>query len=192
MSDKESRFKSDKLRFSYINKFVKGKNILDIGSKEGFVHKLLVEENPDREIFTLDKEEGDFRIDLDKPKKGKKINKKFDIIIAGEIIEHLESPINFVKYCKSLLKKNGRLIITTPNATGLQYIRNPAWCVYYKEYRGHTQAFTIDMLKRICQDSGLKIIYTNYINAFWIRNPLQFIPLIIKRLKTDLIVVAEK
>lgn len=107
------------------------------------------------------------------------------------MIEHLESPIKFIRYCKALLKKEGRLIITTPNATGLQYLINPSWGVYHEIYRGHTQAFTIEMLKRICKDEGLKILHTDYINAFWIKNPLEYLSLLIKRIRPDLIIVAE-
>lgn len=183
------RYKSDKLRFSHINKWIKGKEILDVGSSEGNIHSMLIKSNHQAKFYTLDSEKGaDFVMNLDKPKI---INKKFDTIIAGEIIEHLESPINFIKYCKSLLKKNGRIILTTPNAIGLQYLKDESWCVYYKNYRGHTQTFTIEMLKRIFLDEGFSIINTNYINAFWISNPLQIIPYFIKRLRTDLFIVAE-
>ncbi len=185
----EKRYKSDLIRFKYINKQIHGRDILDIGSDEGYLHKLLKEKNLDKNFFTLDNTGNpNFKIDLDNPKK---INKKFDTIIAGEIIEHVESPIKFVKYCKSLLKNNGRIIITTPNAAGIQYIVNPGWCVYYKNYRGHTQAFTIDMIKRILSDEGFKITYSNYINAFWINNPLQYFSLIFRRFRPDLIVVGE-
>lgn len=185
----DPRFKSDELRFKYIQKFIKGSEVLDIGSTEGHVHQLIVKNNPDKKIYTLDNSgNADFNINLDKPKK---LTKKFDTIIAGEIIEHLESPIQFVRYCKSLLKTNGILIITTPNATGLQYLRDSAWCVYYQDYRGHTQTFTIPMLERICKDEKMKIIYSDYINAFWIKNPLELLSYIIKRLRPDLIVVSQ-
>ena len=185
----DGRYKSDYLRFNYINKNIFGKRVLDIGSTEGFVHDLLVKSNPGKKFFTLDTEgKADFKVDLDNPSK---LKIKFDTIIAGEIIEHLESPIRFVRYCKSLLNKGGRLIITTPNATGLQYLLDPSWCVYYKDYRGHTQTFTVEMLKRICLDEGMKINSVDYINAFWIRNPLKYLSAIFKRLRPDLIVVAE-
>jgi len=183
------RYKSDFLRFKYINKFIKGEDILDIGSTEGFLHDLLVKNNPKKRFYTLDtNSKADFKVDLDNPRK---INKKFDTIIAGEIIEHLESPIRFVRYCKSLLKKGGRLILTTPNAIGLQYILSEKWCVYYKNYRGHTQTFTIDMLKRIFQDEKLNVVHTDYINAFWVNNPLQYLSFLIRRIRPDLFIIGE-
>lgn len=39
----------------------------------------------------------------------------FDTIIAGELMEHLKKPECFVKEANRVLKKNGKLIITTPN-----------------------------------------------------------------------------
>ena len=45
---KDVRLKSDTLRFKRINRYIKGKEILDIGSSEGNVHKLLIEHNPEK------------------------------------------------------------------------------------------------------------------------------------------------
>ena len=39
-----------------------------------------------------------------------------DVVIAGEIIEHLESPGPFLRSVKPLLNPTGRLVVTTPNA----------------------------------------------------------------------------
>lgn len=44
-----------------------------------------------------------------------KINSSYDAVIAGEIIEHLEDPISFLRQCKSCLNENGKLILSTPN-----------------------------------------------------------------------------
>ncbi|MGK0379108.1 MAG: SAM-dependent methyltransferase [Patiriisocius sp.] len=42
-------------------------------------------------------------------------NERFDAIIAGEVLEHIEDPIAFLKQCKSCLNKEGLLILSTPN-----------------------------------------------------------------------------
>jgi len=182
---KNKRFKSDFLRFKYINKFIKGKEILDLGSKEGYLHELLIKANLGKKIYSCDLRDSDFNLDLNKEWEFKK---KFDTIIAGEIIEHLENPVEFIKKCSNHLRKKGRLILTTPNALGLQYLRNPSWCVE----EGHNFAFTLPMLEKLFNKNGFNIIYKGKINAFWINNPLQIIPLLIPRIKTDLIVVGEK
>ncbi|MCK4327421.1 MAG: class I SAM-dependent methyltransferase [Candidatus Diapherotrites archaeon] len=44
-----------------------------------------------------------------------KLSEKFDVIIAGELIEHLSNPGLFFKGVKNNLKKDGKLILTTPN-----------------------------------------------------------------------------
>lgn len=41
--------------------------------------------------------------------------RKFDAILAGEIIEHLEQPYAFLRDCHSLLNTGGRIILSTPN-----------------------------------------------------------------------------
>lgn len=40
---------------------------------------------------------------------------KFDYIIFGDVLEHLHNPQQTVKYCKELLKENGRIIASIPN-----------------------------------------------------------------------------
>lgn len=49
-----------------------------------------------------------------------KIDSKFDVVFAGELIEHLSNQGLFLNSVKKVLKPNGRLIITTPNAFSLQ------------------------------------------------------------------------
>lgn len=190
MIDNEQR-NFGKLRFRVINNYLKGKEILDIGSNEGLLHDLLKIANRDKIFYTLDMgRNSDFKIDLNKRKN---LNKKFDTIIAGEIIEHLENPSYFLRFCFNHLKKGGRLILTTPNAIGLQYIRNPSWCLNRNNFDQHIQAFTMPMLNLLFKKAGFRVIREEYINAFWTnRNPLQLIPKIFPRLKTDLLIVGEK
>jgi 2-polyprenyl-3-methyl-5-hydroxy-6-metoxy-1,4-benzoquinol methylase len=44
---------------------------------------------------------------------------KFDVIFAGDLIEHLVNPGLFLDNAKKHLKPNGRIIITTPNTFNL-------------------------------------------------------------------------
>jgi SAM-dependent methyltransferase len=39
-----------------------------------------------------------------------------DVVVAGEIIEHLDAPGPFLRAMRSLLKPDGLLVVTTPNA----------------------------------------------------------------------------
>ena len=45
------------------------------------------------------------------------IDKRFDIVISSEVIEHVEEPWAFTAYCSNLVKEDGDLIMTTVNRT---------------------------------------------------------------------------
>ena len=45
------------------------------------------------------------------------IDKRFDIVISSEVIEHVEEPWAFTAYCSNLVKDDGDLIMTTVNRT---------------------------------------------------------------------------
>lgn len=40
---------------------------------------------------------------------------KIDAICAGEIIEHVETPIKFLVKCSKTLKRGGKFVLSTPN-----------------------------------------------------------------------------
>lgn len=50
------------------------------------------------------------------------IHDKFDTILAGSMIEHLENPSAFLQECQKLLNPDGILIITSPNACYPLYV----------------------------------------------------------------------
>lgn len=50
------------------------------------------------------------------------IKNRFHNIVAGEIIEHLENPLFFLKECHRILKPMGKLILSTPNIFFYGYI----------------------------------------------------------------------
>ena len=51
-----------------------------------------------------------------------KTNKKFDVILNMEIVEHVEDINFFIKSCSKLLKKNGIMFVATLNKTLKSYI----------------------------------------------------------------------
>jgi len=54
---------------------------------------------------------------VDDAQEPKKVKGKFDLLFAGEIIEHLPSPQTAMKNWAGLVKKGGFLIVSTPNAS---------------------------------------------------------------------------
>ena len=46
---------------------------------------------------------------------------RFDLIVAGEVLEHVAHPVALLRHLKNLLTADGRILITTPNGA---YFRN--------------------------------------------------------------------
>ncbi|MAE49323.1 hypothetical protein CMI48_00695 [Candidatus Pacearchaeota archaeon] len=188
----------EKKRYNALSNHAKG-SILNIGAWGSDQHKHLKKAHPT--ALSADLAKADIILDADKPftKKQTK-NKTFDTVIAAEIIEHLENPLQFIKSCKSLLKPHGRIILSAPNATSLQHILRPGWGTSNKKftspeghhYHFHINTFTLPMLASLCELNGLKVTHQEYINAFW-SNPLPFaLAQLIPRLRGDCFIVAQR
>ncbi|KKS94723.1 MAG: Methyltransferase type 12 [Candidatus Collierbacteria bacterium GW2011_GWB1_44_6] len=81
---------------------------------------------------------------------------KFDLITAFDVIEHLDSPSKFVEKCYSMLKKGGKLIITTPNLNSFgRYVEKNKWHGYSD--KTHKYLFTIPNLEFILSTNNFKI-----------------------------------
>ena len=61
---------------------------------------------------------------------------EFDIIVAGELIEHLSNPGKFLSNCYDHLSEDGIVIITTPNPRRLQHLY---WYLSGNESRINTE-----------------------------------------------------
>lgn len=60
----------------------------------------------------------------------KKINKKYDLVVFNQVIEHLCKPHAFLEECSRILKTDGILYFETPNSYGYDakfFIKNGVW-----------------------------------------------------------------
>jgi 2-polyprenyl-3-methyl-5-hydroxy-6-metoxy-1,4-benzoquinol methylase len=91
------------------------------------------------------------------------LGKQFDVIFAGELIEHLENFGGFLESCKRHMKKDSKLILTTPNCFGLRFIichllnRRPF------VYPVHTCWFDEETLLHTLDRHGMQIDFMKYI-----------------------------
>jgi 2-polyprenyl-6-hydroxyphenyl methylase/3-demethylubiquinone-9 3-methyltransferase len=108
-------------------------NILDIGCGGGLLSEPMARLGAN--VIGIDASDKNIKIAKLHAKKNKlninyvcsspeklKTNKKFDVILNMEIIEHVEDINFFLKSCSKLLKKNGLMFVATLNKTLKSYV----------------------------------------------------------------------
>lgn len=184
----------DTKRYKLFLKSLKKGVTLDLGSCQGDLHKFL-KENTEEKVIGVDlNKNADVIHDLNKKMPFK--SSYCTNIVAGEIIEHLYNPFEFLKDCNNILKKGGRLIITTPNMSGLNYILNPKHG-FDLGYTPHLYGWNLKMIKNLLRKAGFKVREARLITVFTNDNLLYrwasyILTFIIPRIKPKIFVVAEK
>ena len=156
--------------FLEINKYLKINNklnknfkILEIGSNDGYLlsqfknkkfsvlgidaSKKMCQEANKKKIKTLN-----MLFNLKNSKKVKKIYKKFNLIIANNVLNHSNDPENFIKASKNLMTNDGVLIFEFPYWSNL--IKDMKFDQIYHE---HVSYFTVKYLKLFLKKINLSI-----------------------------------
>lgn len=86
----------------------------------------------------------------------------FDYIIFGDVLEHLHSPEKVINYCKSMLKKDGRIIACIPNLMHYSVMKdlingNFTYSDMGLLDRTHIHFFTYNEIIRLFKDAGYEI-----------------------------------
>lgn len=88
------------------------------------------------------------------------LDRKFDVVFAGELIEHLSNPGLFLHCAKKHLRSDGKLVLTTPNARHPQrWIRERAMSPQ------HVQLYTMQVLRQLLQANGFGRIREYYLEG---------------------------
>jgi len=87
----------------------------------------------------------------------------FDVIVCGDLIEHLGKPGSMLEGIKTRMDKDAELLISTPNAFGLLQFARYAGNVF-REGNDHVLSFSIFTLHNLLQRHGFCIAeaYTCY------------------------------
>lgn len=128
-----------------------------------------------KDIVLATKEHIIFNLDDSKDKtKWPQRNEKFDLITFCETIEHLHTaPEYTVAFLSTLLKPNGKLLITTPNAATLKnrikllFGINPFEKIrLYDKNPGHFREYTVSEMTALGKDLGLTVEKCTTINFY--------------------------
>jgi 2-polyprenyl-3-methyl-5-hydroxy-6-metoxy-1,4-benzoquinol methylase len=199
---------------SIINKLKKG-SFLDIGCSTGEWGQLWMKSGWDVSGIDIDKEHL-----KDAENKGLKTSycdlnsdnipyndNSFDLIFAGEIIEHLIDTDGFITELYRCVKPGGFVLITTPNLVSFEnririlFGKYPMWVDYRLQGSGHIRAYTPATLRKQLRTIGFSIKKTtgnwvpfvpqnilNDIQAPW----LSFTGSIFSGIAMDIIILAQK
>ncbi len=206
---------------------IKDAKILDIGTGSGIVPIFFKKKNYN--VITIDNFETggnalsninlfeikNKNVDLNKGHLPFEDN-EFDVINMGDVIEHLpNSPKKVMIECNRVLKKNGHILISTPNSIRLinrlkLMFGNSVWpkieTFYFKDYNEtHHHEYTLKELKFVLNDNGFSIDkikffeeninIDNRLNSFYgkfIKILLNLTLNLIPKLKSNMIIRAKK
>lgn len=167
--------------FKTILSFIKGKDVLDVGCVEHTANSKLINPfwvhdflNNNCNVLGIDILKEDVKTLCSKGYNMKVANaetfnlkKKFDVIFAGELIEHLSNPGLFLQSSKRHLKEKGLLILTTPNTF---YTPRLLGCISKFNddpivNKEHTNWFSPSTLKTLLTRERFKVIYIKRFDA---------------------------
>ena len=155
---------NNQLRFIEIDN-LKNSDILDVGCGTGFLLDYLkkysksksgVEKN--KEFLKFLRKSGHIAYsDL------QQLDKKYELITSFNVIEHVDNVISFIKSMYNLLKKNGTLIIETPNSNDilLDLVGDEFKSFYYRiQHRNYFNEKSLNNLMKLCGISNYSFSYS--------------------------------
>jgi 2-polyprenyl-3-methyl-5-hydroxy-6-metoxy-1,4-benzoquinol methylase len=108
--------------FEIVNPYLKkGMNILDFGCGQGAFSQRLIDAGMIVDGCDIDTDQikahihGKIKLDLNKAEVLNSIPNKYDMVVAIEILEHLNNPWKYLGDCLSVLKDGGIIVLSTPN-----------------------------------------------------------------------------
>lgn len=189
-------------RLDIIEKFVSNKDVLDIGCVD---HEF--DNSNSLHNFICSKAKSCIGIDIEREQIQKMVDKgyecyyadaenfnlgkKFDVIVAGELIEHLFNPGNFLNSVKKHMRKDSIFILTTPNPFFFKYILGAIFSNNPGIRDDHTCLFDVYTLSYFLDSHGFKIIDSYWINFSERKYKLAYWLSFLKYLNANFLIVAE-
>jgi len=169
-------------RLDFLRKYVPDKDVLEIGPAElvGTTNSNKLERWPHQIIQNLAKSLIGLEKNLQQVRALKEqgynifpgdaenfdLGKHYDLIFAGEVIEHLSNPGQFLQCVRKHLHPDGLLLITTPNRFSIRALKSIILENKVEKYQklidGHVAFYDICSLEHLLQREGFEIRELGY------------------------------
>ncbi len=95
-------------------------------------------------------------------------DKQYDVIVMGDVLEHVTEPVRVLKKVKQMLKEQGVLWISTPNYNSA-YARMERFSHCMWHALNHYTYVSFESLNQLLQDMGMEVIHydmsTRYVGS---------------------------
>jgi 2-polyprenyl-3-methyl-5-hydroxy-6-metoxy-1,4-benzoquinol methylase len=159
-------------RFDAVRPLLQAQSVLDVGcasryGRPDWLHGLLAADTPDlvgidmNEKLVSDLQAAGYDVRL-ADARDFDLQRQFDVVFAGELIEHLDDVRGFLTSVARHLKPGGRLVLTTPNAF---YVGNFIYRLggQARVHPQHTAWYCDSTLTRVLSMNGFAKVDLHYI-----------------------------
>jgi len=152
----------------------KGLTVLDFGCGKGAFSQRLVDAGMIVDICDINIEQvkatvnRKYKLDLNTQDVPSLITQKYDVIIAMEIIEHLQNPWKYLSDCVSLINEGGIIVLSTPNISNfisrLRFLMKGSLLAYEKAdlAHGHITPLSFIQLENMFEFFKLEILVKGF------------------------------
>lgn len=119
------------------------------------------------------------------------LGRKFDVIVAGDIVEHLHDPQGFFTCCRTHLRPEGQLILTTANPWFFVRIAQAILRGHVYENPEHVMWYSIRTLSEMLRRHGFVATSVEYGSSEDFLYRLFFLPKVIRHTSIWLVAVPD-
>lgn len=172
LASEEELFRIPQRKEYLLKEIGRGKRVLDVGCLGGQLSRLILEAG--NEVWGVEinpvaaeaAQSRGIRVKVADAEQGLPFeDESFDVVHAGEVIEHLYDTKAFLAECRRVLKRGGVVIFTTPNLNSLENRLRVVTGGYlsmtgaYPEdhYGSHVRVFNVDKIRELCAQTGFEL-----------------------------------